>query len=689
MVSCGTVDDVYPNLIFVSSSSSCRLQKSLPLDVWQGISFAIFCLGDRGYGPEKFCAAGRKLTMRLRQLGAVLYVPPGYGDDGTPGGGVFADLDVWLQTILLPQLRPSTLTLIADSSIHGKDVAPPYCVQVSPNIDTKALEGVGDIEEWQRLCFADSYQNFFQKQCPPSAYQYSMDNTDTTGIQRETAGNVPSQSPPLLGRVIENRRITAADWEQDTRHLRLVVSTTLDSKEDCVNDDPSTDDSELLRERPTVTWNPELLPYRAGDVAAILPSNSRPEVNAFIKVLPLALQAIVDHVLSIKILDESSSRFAGIGYKYWPNKCTLRGWLTYCADIHALPEREDLRALASYCAMTSPVGKSQSEKLVALSEAEHSALYVDYILREKRSWVDVLYDFDSVRDSSSKFTIEVLLGLLNPIRPRLFSIASAPTRDWILRNSPMASNSSTSATTHQNREFSIELCVAVVEGKTRLNRRYHGLCSHYLSGLSRESPSSVVRLWIQPGSFHGLPLTVTPEASNNDRKCIPLLCVGAGTGIAPLRALIQEREAVLSFRQHASSSVCSNVSVQPNESFNRDNVLVFGCRKKDSDFYYKEEWLSLVESHRMMLLTAFSQDQWHKIYVQQVLVSDFGGEHIVRHILDFGGAIYIAGGPKMARAVVDVIVESLCDHFKCEEKDARKILTKMQFRGLFSVEAWS
>ena len=110
----------------------------------------------------------------------------------------------------------------------------------------------------------------------------------------------------------------------------------------------------------------------------------------------------------------------------WPRNCTFRGWLQYCADIHSLPEREDLRALSPCCSESYEAGPAQSEKLRSLSDTSEAALYADYILREKRSWADVLFDFESLRAPGSKLTIDALLVLLPPMRPRDFSIASAP-----------------------------------------------------------------------------------------------------------------------------------------------------------------------------------------------------------------------------------------------------------------------
>ena len=46
------------------------LFKSLPHTLFSHLQFALFALGDRAYGPDAFCAAGRKLASRLMQLGA-------------------------------------------------------------------------------------------------------------------------------------------------------------------------------------------------------------------------------------------------------------------------------------------------------------------------------------------------------------------------------------------------------------------------------------------------------------------------------------------------------------------------------------------------------------------------------------------------------------------------------------------
>ena len=81
----------------IQNTWSKLLLKSLPSTLFSNVTFALFALGDRAYGPDAYCAAGRKLAARLVQLGARPVCHVGYGDDGSLNGGVFADLDVWLE----------------------------------------------------------------------------------------------------------------------------------------------------------------------------------------------------------------------------------------------------------------------------------------------------------------------------------------------------------------------------------------------------------------------------------------------------------------------------------------------------------------------------------------------------------------------------------------------------------------
>jgi len=65
----------------------------------------------------------------------------------------------------------------------------------------------------------------------------------------------------------------------------------------------------------------------------------------------------------------------------------------------------------------------------------------------------------------------------------------------------------------------------------------------------------------------------------------PIIMVGPGTGVAAFRAVIQERV-----------------------KLGQRLFLVFGCRSEEDDFYYKEDWQSLVSQfENFTVVTAFSR----------------------------------------------------------------------------------
>ena len=596
------------------------LRKSVPENLFADVPFMIFSLGDRSYGPQ-FCAAGRKLAVRLMQLGASPVCEPGYGDENTPSGGIFADLDVWVQDQLIPAFGTKGLlrshpvdSFTSHSSLYALTFVSEE--EISQKLETESTE-------WQDSSFRESYSSFFETCAPLSRYSYSG----------TTASKSISESSFLTGNVIENERITASEWTQDTRHIVISVNSF---------------------GRPVGNG----LPYHAGDIASIMPFNDDDDVERLLSVLPVSIKEAARRTLRIRI-EKSPTVSVGRNFNGWPQLCTLWGLLKYCADIKALPEQEDLRALAQFCSLDHPHGMDQRDKLVSLSDSTSAALYTDYILREKRSWADVIYDFDSVRHESSQLGVKELLSLLSPMRPRDFSIASSPTELRVCKK--LASES-----------FLVDLCVAVVEGKTRLGRQYHGLCSSYLAG-SRVSTN--ILLWIRPGTFSGLPV------SPHELFSTPVLYIGAGTGVAPLRGLIRERI----FRRSMYKE-----KVEGSKRHGDLDCLVFGCRKREMDLYYRDEWEVLAEDGEVKTIFAFSQDQRFKFYVQQALRQrEDESPFLYNHIIEKRGAVYVAGGSKMARAVKDEIVELLSKSSNLDEKRVRAIISRYQREGLFSIEAWS
>ncbi|KAL3823577.1 hypothetical protein ACHAXA_002918 [Cyclostephanos tholiformis] len=718
---------------------------------FSNVRFALFALGDRSYGPDAFCAAGRKLAARLVQLGAEPICKLGYGDDGSPNGGVFADLDVWLEEELFPVMERKLCrdggTVVENGDETNCDS--PYRVEIiqkTANKDGLATkrnrpqyddddndDALNEEVEWLKAEYEQYYGDYFAHLRPATSYQYNdglvlICPKQTQPQDQRTIRNSSCNSP-LLGRVIVNKRMTVEGWIQDTRHITLHVIgrgvTTLRSGNDAQS-------SSLPTSKVTHSLSCSL-PYLAGDIATILPHNPVDLVRRFLMVLPPSIRETADETLHIRHYPDhfNTSTMHNIP---WPKLCTLRGLLTHCADIQSPPEREDLFALSSFCNLHHKYGVDQRTKLIALSEPSGAALYGDYILRERRNWVDIFYDFDSLRCTSGckddgekgatfiRMTTSHLLALLPSILPRHFSIASSPSR-----------------MKHEIQDecgtlkwgFTLDLCVAVVEGTTSLGRPYAGCCSKYLTSIipnnndddaksvdvseiaagvadlgstkmttQKKKNSDVVCMWIRPGSFSKLPLQFRDDAQqkelvstdNKENRYFqtPVMYIGAGTGIAPLRSLILERE------YQVQSKFCNSLPPPPSsndlggDNDDMDNILVFGCRKKTADYYYGHEWASLAKDNRLRLIPAFSRDQAHeKLYVQRALREANGGELIATHLLSRMGAVYIAGGSKMAKAVKDEIVEAVGTRLNGGEKDAKRYLNKLKRMGLFSIEAWS
>lgn len=173
--------------------------------------------------------------------------------------------------------------------------------------------------------------------------------------------------------------------------------------------------------------------------------------------------------------------------------------------------------------------------------------------------------------------------------------------------------------------------MAVSHRNTPYGRRRTGLCSGFISRLTI---GDVVYVSIKPGSIRGTSLSRSAPAASGEgtasapvpARIVPNILIGPGTGVAPMRALIQHEVA----RQALTSLLESVSAPTPN------TLLFFGCRKRERDNLYAADWAQ-VNSHRnpfvpeagfthvpyvaelqpgaVAVSTAFSQDQLVKVYV--------------------------------------------------------------------------
>jgi sulfite reductase (NADPH) flavoprotein alpha-component len=197
----------------------------------------------------------------------------------------------------------------------------------------------------------------------------------------------------------------------------------------------------------------------------------------------------------------------------------------------------------------------------------------------------------------TKFSPVEFTRLLKPLAPRLYSISSSP----------------------KAHPGEVHLTVNIVR-HSPAKRMHKGVCSTFLA--DRVWKQAVVPVYVQRSPAFRLP-------ANRDT---PIIMVGPGTGVAPFRAFLHERLAL---------------------GAKGRNWLFFGEQRAATDFYYRDEFESMVaSSHLTRLSTAFSRDQDAKVYVQ-----DRMREHaqILWAWLQEGAHFYICGDA--ARMAKDVDAE--------------------------------
>ncbi|ENZ7681591.1 TPA: NADPH-dependent assimilatory sulfite reductase flavoprotein subunit [Klebsiella aerogenes] len=228
---------------------------------------------------------------------------------------------------------------------------------------------------------------------------------------------------------------------------------------------------------------------------------------------------------------------------------------------------------------------------------------------------------DMVRFSPAQLDAEALIGLLRPLTPRLYSIASS----------------------QAEAENEVHVTVGVVrydiEGRARA-----GGASSYLA--DRVEEDGEVRIFIEHNDNFRLP--ANPQT--------PVIMIGPGTGIAPFRAFMQQRAA---------------------EGAEGKNWLFFGNPHFTEDFLYQVEWQSYVKEGVLSRIDlAWSRDQQQKIYVQDKLREQ--GAEVWRWIND-GAHIYVCGDAnRMAKDVEQALLEVIAEHGAMDAEAADEFLSELR-----------
>ncbi len=149
--------------------------------------------------------------------------------------------------------------------------------------------------------------------------------------------------------------------------------------------------------------------------------------------------------------------------------------------------------------------------------------------------------------------------------------------------------------------------------------------------------------------------------------------IGPGTGIAPMRALLQERA-------HLRTAMKQNVG---------PNILYFGCKNRDHDFIYADELDKYRQDGTLtQLYLAFSREQKEqKVYVQHILSSN--ATETWSLINTFHAYVYVCGGVKMGQDISDALRRIISEAGGLNSIEAKAYLDRLAADGRFVQELWA
>ncbi|KAJ1980193.1 hypothetical protein H4R35_001216 [Dimargaris xerosporica] len=420
-----------------------------------------------------------------------------------------------------------------------------------------------------------------------------------------------------------------------------------------------------------------LLPisYRPGDHLEVLPQNSEVLMNAV--AAALGLDSRQSYTLPKALtLDRYPGLPSNALIRHVPKSGTIGTVLAYYADLYAPPSVHLLDALAQY---VDQAADSSNQALAHFGQlrSKASRAAVDQaraaLLQSYRTVAEVLQANPTL---AQQLSWGALLTHLTAIQPRPYSVASTP-------NATGPGKKPNCSPLH--------LTVAVVRDTVE-DRVYSGLASGFLSPLISGKDTPVwARLRTPVGAGFHLP---------DDLLRTSIICIGAGTGIAPFRGFFQERQRWLEKRSHASKGTLGVGLATAH--------LYFGCRHPTQDFIYRDDLYAWRQNGVLsQLVVAFSQwptdgdekrgldgamDQaccqsYSRCYVQDAVRAD--GEQVWQLWHQQGAHLYVCGSTKMDRGVSEVLLE-LAQLFGGLNKDeAAEYLTQKKLEGKYLQDVWS
>lgn len=418
-------------------------------------------------------------------------------------------------------------------------------------------------------------------------------------VRRGSVSSAGSDTPPSMKLVSTLSKI------HGERRYRNLFNCQLISKEHLLPENNRFGrQTMLVRLRPADSSSAALSSYSPGDHLGIFPSNPTELVNAILSTITkteVNSEEFVTKCADTVYVVETRSTKTTSDWVRVPRlpPCSLKEAFTHYLDITTIVTRVVLTSLASMA--TDSWDKIMLEKLS--KDPESYKKWRDY---SSPNVLDILKKFSSV-----EVPPEFLLLRLPLLTPRLYSISSSS----------------------KSVPGEIHLTMSIVDWTPDSGVKKFGVCTNYLD----KSPSESIPCFVRPALCFRLPSDLS----------LPIIMIGAGSGIAPFRGFWQEREVLVSKRGKGRRTSITNTNHDPGIG---SCVLFFGCRSSKVDALYSKEIESLISRAviQEVFLALTREEGVKKRYVQDMLYKQ---RKLVHEMIAEGAHIYVCGDALVAEGV--------------------------------------
>ncbi len=383
------------------------------------------------------------------------------------------------------------------------------------------------------------------------------------------------------------------------------------------------------------------LSYQTGDHIAIWPTNSGKEVDRFLKITGLYEKR--DKVISFKPLDPTAK-------VPFPTPTTYGSVVRYHMEIQAPVSRQFVATLAAF----APNDKARAEMAKLGSDKDY---FHERVSNHMLNIAQVLQEV-SGGEVWSAVPFSCFIEGITKIQPRYYSISSS--------------------SVVQKTKISVTAVVESLHFPSR-PEALKGVTTNYLLALKQKQhgdpnpdPHGLTYEITGPrNKYDGIHVPVHVRHSNfklPSDPTKPVIMIGPGTGVAPFRAFVQER----------AHQVEKGVPVGK-------TVLFFGCRSRDQDFLYSQEWeeYKKILGGNFELITAFSREGSKKVYVQHRLREN---AKLVNELLDKKAYFYVCGdAAHMAREVNNVLAQIIAEGRGISEQKGEEVVKAMRNANQYQV----